>query len=105
MDEQQAVFKALADPTRRGIIGLLAGGDLTLQEICDSFDMTRPGVSKHVRILKAGGLITITPSGRERIHSIRREGLKPATEWLESYDEFWDNKLAGLKSLIEGDRS
>lgn len=105
MGDQQAAFKALADPTRRGIIGLLAGGDLTLQEICDSFDMTRPGVSKHLRVLKVGGLITITPSGRERIHSLRKEGLEPVMDWLETYDKFWDNKLAGLKSLIEGDLS
>lgn len=102
---QQEIFSALSDPTRREILGMLRGADKNLAEISAHFDMSRPAVSKHVRILERADLIKIVPEGRRRIHTLNPEGLRPAYDWLKIFDVFWDEKLDALKSLIEGDHS
>jgi DNA-binding transcriptional ArsR family regulator len=99
----QPVFRALADPTRRDILALLSETDMTIAEVAEKFDMTRAAVKKHLVVLRDGGMITITPSGRERINSLRPEGFKTAMEWLSFFERFWDEKLNKLKYEIEKD--
>ncbi len=100
---EQLVFRAISDPTRRSIMALLATKDQSLNEIASNYDMTRPAVAKHLRILKEGGLVQVQAKGRERIHSLQPEGLKSVSEWLNFFSQFWDEKLANLKHVVEAD--
>jgi DNA-binding transcriptional ArsR family regulator len=100
---EQLVFRALADPTRRSIIAMLAEGERTLGQIASNYDMTRPAVSKHLIILREGGLIDVRASGRERLHTLRPEALKPVSDWLGFYSQFWDQQLEHLKQAVEAD--
>ena len=99
----QSVFRALADPTRRDILRLLSGRDMTIAEVSDRFDMTRAAVKKHLTVLSDGGLITVEPRGRERINRLNPHGLAPVLSWLELFDRFWDDRLSDLKTAIEKD--
>ncbi len=96
-----ATFKALGDPTRQRIIALLADEDMTIGQVVDHFDMTRAGVKKHMRLLEEGGLISVTPDGRERVNSLNRTGLKEIEAWLQYFDQFWDDKLDALSDIIQ----
>ena len=102
-DRTQNAFRALADPTRRDILRMLAQGDMTIAQVSDRFDMTRPAVKKHLTVLSDGGLITVETRGRERINRIDPAGLAPVLSWLEIFDRFWDDRLTALKSAIEKD--
>jgi DNA-binding transcriptional ArsR family regulator len=97
----QATFRALADPTRRHILSLLQAEPMTIGAVADRFDMTRPAIKKHLRVLEDGRLITVTPQGRERINRINPDGFAAVEIWLETFDRFWDDRLAALKSAIE----
>jgi len=99
----QFAFRALADPTRRGILAILREGDKTIGEVAECFDMTRPAVKKHLRVLEDGDLITVIPRGRERVNRLHRPGLQPVVDWLSTLDAAWDDRLAALKSAIESD--
>lgn len=99
----QSTFKALGDPTRRLILELLSEQDMTIAEVVNNFDMTRAAVKKHLTILETGGLISVTPSGRERINSLNVNGMRPILDWLGFFDTFWDQKLNNLKTAIERD--
>lgn len=82
-DVTNAVYKAIADPTRRGILDLLAGGGgLSVQEIAEHFTMSRPAISKHLKILKEAGLVDERPDGRQRIYEIVAEPLGTVRAWL-----------------------
>ena len=97
----QPAFRALADPTRRKILTLLAGQDMTIAELTGQFDMTRAAVKKHLTVLSDGGLITVKASGRERINTINHTGMEPVLDWLSFFDAFWNDRLSALKSAIE----
>lgn len=97
----QSTFRALADPTRREILGLLQAQPLSVGAVAAQFDMTRPAVKKHLRVLEDGHLITTTARGRERINRINPEGFAAVDSWLATFDRFWDDRLAALKSAIE----
>ena len=100
-DRTQPVFRALADPTRRAIISMLAGGARPIADIAAEFDMTRPAVAKHLAILKEGGIVAVEPRGRERINRLNPAALKTAADWLNHFDRFWDERLAKLKEAVE----
>ena len=100
---EQLIFRAIADPTRRSIMSLLANGEHSLGEIAANYDMTRPAVTKHLKILEAGGLIRVHSRGRERLHTLQPEGLRSVSEWLRFFDQFWDEKLETLKQAVEAD--
>ena len=100
---QQATFKALADPTRRTIIGMLAEQSLSVNDIAENFDMSRPAIAKHLGILRDGDIITVKIQGRERINSLRPRTLKSVADWVAQYSRFWDEKLDNLKQAIEAD--
>jgi len=96
------VFRAISDPTRRSILGMLATQDLRLCDITSQFGMSRPAISKHLSQLEAADLIRIERKGREAINRLNPEGLKPVAEWLSFFDQFWDDKLMKLKQAVEG---
>lgn len=100
-DPAQPVFRALADPTRRAILSMLAKGDQPIGDIAAKFDMTRPAVAKHLAILKDGDLITVEAIGRERINKLNPAALKTAQDWLNHFDQFWDERLTKLKKAVE----
>lgn len=100
-DTAQPVFRALADPTRRAIIAMLAERDRSIGDIAAGFDMTRPAVAKHLAILKEGGIVTVEQKGRERINRLNPRALRTAADWLNHFDRFWDDKLANLKKVVE----
>ncbi len=102
-DATQLSFRALADPTRRDILGLLAQGDMTIAEVAENFQITRAAVKKHLTILHEGDLITTRTSGRARVNAINASGMKRVVDWLRYFDAFWDDRLATLKSEIEKD--
>ena len=102
-DATQSAFRALADPTRRDILALLRRQDMTIAQVSDRFDMTRAAVKKHLTVLSDGGLITVEARGRERINRINPAGFAPVLNWLEFFDQFWDDRLSALKTAIEKD--
>src|SRR4051812_17906240 len=97
------VFQAIADPTRRQIIALLAKQPLTLNGVAANFDVSRPAISKQIRILHECQLVTLHDRGRERYCEANLGPLKAVFDWVERYDEFWDRKLMGLKKFLEED--
>lgn len=99
----QNAFRALADPTRRDILLMLKGQEMTIAQVSDRFDMTRAAVKKHLTVLSDGGLITVEARGRERINRLNPVGLAPVLSWLEVFDRFWDDRLSNLKTAIERD--
>lgn len=102
--DDQAAFRALADPTRRDIVRMLAGSEMTIAQITERFEMTRAAVKKHLTVLSDGGLITVEARGRERINRLDPAGFAPVLSWLDYFNEFWDDRLTALKTAIEKDR-
>ncbi len=100
--EQQKAFRAVADPTRRAIIGLLARHEMNAGAVADHFTISRPAVAKHLRVLQDGGFVGVRQCGRERIHRLRAEGLRALADWVGHYEQFWTEHLTDLKSEIEG---
>jgi DNA-binding transcriptional ArsR family regulator len=100
-DRLQPVFRALADPTRRRILRDLARQPASIADVASRFSITRPAVVKHLAILRDGGLIAVAPRGRERINVLQPQGLKSASDWLNFFDAFWDDRLARLKLAVE----
>ena len=94
------VFQAIADPNRRAIIGLLTSKPLTLNEIADHFPVSRPAISRHVKILSECGLIAITTHGRQRHCEARLQPLKQVADWSEQYRKFWSSKLDALEDFL-----
>ncbi|MGH1466201.1 MAG: ArsR/SmtB family transcription factor [Cognatishimia sp.] len=100
--QMQPIFRALADPTRRDILVMLSKKDsLTIAQISDQFEMTRGAVKKHLTILEQGNLIHVQTRGREKLNQLNPKAMQPAFDWLSSFESFWDEKLANLKSLVE----
>ncbi len=102
-DPEQMGFRALADPTRRSILQLLAAENMTIAEVAGKFDMTRAAVKKHLTILQEGGLISVQTEGRSRLNALNASGLKQVFDWFSFFDAFWDDRLNTLKSEIEKD--
>ena len=87
------VFQAIADPVRRDIIKLLATTPLTINEVAHKFDISRPAISKHVKILNECGIVEINQKGRERHCQILPQNLLPAFLWIEQYKKLWESRL------------
>jgi DNA-binding transcriptional ArsR family regulator len=100
METRRDVFQAIADPTRRDIIDLLSKKSLNLNAVAGNFDISRPAISKHIRILTECGLITIRQEGRERYCDVQLKKLKQVNKWVQQYSSFWDEKLGNLQSFL-----
>ncbi|MDN3546848.1 ArsR/SmtB family transcription factor [Mucilaginibacter aquaedulcis] len=95
------IFKAIADPTRREIINLIAHQSMNLNAVADNFEMSRPAVSKHIKILTSCGLLVIKQQGRERFCHADLRQLKEVTDWAEQYRRFWSQKLDALGHFLD----
>lgn len=95
------VFQAIADPTRRAIIQMLASKPMNLNAIAEQFAISRPAISKHIKILAECDILHIRQQGRERICTSKLENLRPVKDWLTQYEIFWNQKLDALAQHLE----
>ena len=95
------VFQAIADPVRREIIELLAEEPLTVSSIAENFEISRPAISKHIRILNECGIVMINQKGRERYCQIKPSTLIPAFLWIEQYRNLWEEKLDSFEQYLD----
>src|SRR3954462_9140224 len=91
---------ALADPLRRQLVGLLAGGELAAGELADRFPVSRPAISRHLRVLREAGLVTARTDGRRRLYALEPRPLREIDEWLEPYRNLWAQRLDALDTEI-----
>jgi DNA-binding transcriptional ArsR family regulator len=101
METRRDVFQAIADPTRRQIISLIAKQPLNVNSVAEKFDMTRQAVSLHVKILEECGLIMLKQHGRERFCEARLEKLGEVSEWIEQYKQHFERKLDSLERYLD----
>ncbi len=94
------VFQAIADPVRRDIITILAEQSLTVNSVAEKFDVSRPAISKHLKILKECGIIVINKEGRERFCKIQPKNLIPAFLWIEQYRSLWEDKIDSFENYL-----
>jgi DNA-binding transcriptional ArsR family regulator len=99
-----ATFRALSDPTRRGMLASLALGDKSIGELGEPFAMTFAGAAKHVKVLETAGLIERRKAGRRQICTLKPGPLEEAEGWLRQWERFWSARLDRLEALIEDDK-
>lgn len=95
------VFQAIADPNRRTIISLLAGKKLTINEVALNFDVSRPAVSKHIKILSECGLVTTTQVGTEKFCEVKLQKLTEVSDWVGQYKKYWTSQLDSLDEYLQ----
>jgi DNA-binding transcriptional ArsR family regulator len=95
-----AVFGALADPTRRAILARLADGDASVVELTAPFDVSQPAISKHLRVLESAGLISRSRKATVRLSHLEADPLRQAAEWLVGYREYWEESHDRLDALL-----
>jgi DNA-binding transcriptional ArsR family regulator len=100
IEARRDVFQAIADPTRRQIINLIARKPMNLNAIADNFDISRPAVSQHIKILTECGMVIIRQEGRERYCEAKLDALKEVAAWVEEYRQFWNEKLDSLDNYL-----
>lgn len=100
MEARRDVFQAIADPTRRQIISLIARKEMNLNAIADNFDISRPSVSQHIKILHECGIIEIEKMGRERYCKIQPRNLKEVADWVDPFRELWEEKLDSFEKYL-----
>jgi DNA-binding transcriptional ArsR family regulator len=94
-------FQAIADPTRRAIIGMVASEPLNVNAVASQFDVSRTAIYKHLKILTECGLIVIRQQGRERFCEAKLDQLSEVSDWIEQYSKYWNNKLDSLESYLK----
>ena len=106
-DKITKLFKAIADPTRRDIFHALviATSALSITQISNQFEMTRQGVTKHIKTLEDAGLVNMDTQGRERFCNPNPKELQEVTKWLKFYEQFWDDKLGNLGDYLDSKNS
>src|SRR5512145_1051761 len=100
-DRLDAVFAALADPTRRAIVARLATGEATVMELAEPFAMSQPAISKHLKVLERAGLISAGHDAQRRPRRLEPERLGEAVDWIERYREVWAANFERLDALLE----
>jgi DNA-binding transcriptional ArsR family regulator len=96
-----AVFAALADPTRRAILARLATGEASVAELAEPFDMSQPAISKHLKVLERAGLVSTGQDAQRRPRRLEAKPLAVANEWIERYRQYWEENFARLDDLLE----
>ncbi len=99
----EATFSALADPTRRAVLDLLRTGRQPAGQIASAFPVSRPAISKHLRLLRRAHLVHEQREGRNRFYQLNPEPLKAVDSWLEHYRSFWSASLVNLKAFVEAE--
>ena len=100
-DRLDAVFAALADPTRRAIIARLAKSEASVLELAEPFAMSQPAISKHLKVLERAGLISRGRDAQRRPCRLEAGSMRVASEWLERYREFWESSFDALDGVLE----
>ncbi|MEL6592191.1 MAG: metalloregulator ArsR/SmtB family transcription factor [Bacteroidota bacterium] len=95
------VFQAIADPVRRDIIGLLANSPQTVSAVAEAFPISRPAVSKHLKILQECGIVEYRKQGRERYCHLHPQSLQPVAEWMAHHRQLWEAKLDAFEQYLE----
>ena len=93
-------FQVIGDPSRREILMMLSKDSLTINRLAENFNMSRPAVSKHIKILDSAGFISIQDIGRERYCTLKQDGFKELENWISYFDTFWTSKLKKLEILL-----
>jgi DNA-binding transcriptional ArsR family regulator len=99
--QRDAVFRAISDPSRREILGILRGASQTVGEIASNFRMSRPAISKHLRLLHAAGLVVKRKQGTASLCSLDAKPLRAIDDWLHDYETFWSETVQSLKRYME----
>jgi DNA-binding transcriptional ArsR family regulator len=94
-------FNAVAEPRRRQILDLLARGERPVNDVVQLLGIAQPQVSKHLRVLREVGLVSVRGSGRERIYRLNAERLKPIHDWVQTFEQFWDQQIDRIKERAE----
>ncbi len=102
--QQNTLFRALSDPTRREMLLLLSSADRTVNELASPFEMSQPAVSQHLKVLRDAGLVTVEQRGRERWYHIDPAPLKEIYDWLTHFERFWTAKLDSLGTYLNRKR-
>ena len=101
MNARRDVFQAIADPTRRAIIVLLSEKPMHLNGIASQFEVSRPAISQHIKLLQDCGLIAIHQKGRERYCQIMPDQLKEVSDWVQTFKKLWDKRLDKLEQFLK----
>ena len=99
----EVTFQALADPTRRAVLDLLRRGSQPAGQIASAFPVSRPAISKHLRLLRRAHLVREHREGRHRVYQLNPEPLRAVDSWIEQYRVFWTNSLNNLKAFVEAE--
>ena len=99
----EVTFQALADPTRRAVLDLLRRGSQPAGKIAGAFPVSRPAISKHLRLLRGAHLVREHREGRHRVYQLNPEPLRAVDNWIEQYRVFWTNSLNNLKAFVEAE--
>jgi DNA-binding transcriptional ArsR family regulator len=94
------VFEAIAEPNRRKILGLLRESELAAGAVVDAMGMSQPGISKHLKLLREAGLVSVRPDGQRRLYRVESAKLAEIEAWLEPYKRFWRDKLDALEDHL-----
>ena len=100
MPNLNAAFSALSDPTRRAIVARLAAGDATVNELAQPFDLSLPGISKHLKVLREVGLVDARNHGRQRLYRLNGKPLKPIHDWVKNYERAWNERFDALDAVL-----
>jgi DNA-binding transcriptional ArsR family regulator len=101
MRREDAVFRALADPSRRGILERLTRGEAAVKDLTARFDISQPAVSQHLATLRQAGLVSERRDGRLVYYRINPRGLRPVIDWLTHYQAFWPDRIDRLRELLK----
>lgn len=94
------VFNAIAEPQRREILNLLRGGERSVNDIVTALGLTQPQVSKHLRVLREVGLVTVRSEGQQRWYRLNADRLRPIHDWVKSYEQFWNETFDRLENYL-----
>lgn len=100
MEKRRDVFQAIADPTRREILCLIAKEPLNLNSIAKNFNMSRPAISQHIKVLDESGLVVMRKKGRQRFCHIRPQKMKEVDKWLEQFRQLWEDRFNQLDQVL-----
>lgn len=105
IEARRDVFQAISDPTRRQIINLIAQKSMNLNAIAENFEISRPAISQHIKILIACGIVEIRQQGRERFCEAKLEKLSEVSNWVDQYKQFWNEKFDSLDKYLNNVQS
>lgn len=94
-------FNAVAEPRRRQILRVLAGGERAVNDLVSELGVTQPQVSKHLRVLREVGAVEVRDAGRQRLYRLNAQALKPIYDWVKDYEQLWSERFEQLDALLE----